>query len=97
MDFSANIQSKFTDSRCLIEKMFSCGYVVGKHLCFILLNSRKFYFSVTHRCHNKKGAGCYSFNLTDKGLDPDEVGSIELWIYKQQDLNDHHIQVGSDH
>lgn len=47
---------------------------------------------VTHRCHNKKGAGCYSFNLTDKGLDPDEVGSIELWIYKQQDLNDHHIQ-----
>ena len=63
---------------------------ISKSLC----NSSIYdYISVTHRCHKKKSTGCYSFNLTDKGLDPDAVTSVELWIYKQQDLNDHYIQV----
>ncbi|XP_045158201.2 growth/differentiation factor 8-like [Mercenaria mercenaria] len=47
---------------------------------------------ITNKCAKKKGTGCYSFNTTSSAIDPDLVSSIELWIYKQPDVNDHHIQ-----
>jgi len=50
-------------------------------------------FLVTEKCAQKKGTGCYSFNVSSDVIDPLKVASIELWVYKQVDRNDHHIQV----
>ncbi|KAL4236098.1 hypothetical protein ACF0H5_004484 [Mactra antiquata] len=47
---------------------------------------------ITHYCAKKKGVGCYSFDVSNKTVDPDQVSSVELWIYKQRDVNDHHLQ-----
>lgn len=52
-----------------------------------------FYIQVTDKCSQKKGTGCYSFNVSQDVIDPMRVTKIELWVYKQVDKNDHHIQV----
>jgi len=58
-----------------------------------LLLTCKWLFLVTEKCAQKKGTGCYSFNVSSDVIDPLKVASIELWVYKQVDRNDHHIQV----
>lgn len=47
---------------------------------------------ITDKCAQTKSTGCYSFDTATSGINPDMVSGVELWIYKQPDVNDHHIQ-----
>ncbi|VDI74926.1 Hypothetical predicted protein [Mytilus galloprovincialis] len=45
---------------------------------------------VTHRCFKKRSTGCYYFDLRGR-VDPSEVQSVQLWIYKLFNHNDHYM------
>ncbi|XP_060077255.1 growth/differentiation factor 8-like [Ylistrum balloti] len=46
---------------------------------------------VTVECTNKKGAGCYHFDVDGK-VNPNDIFSAEIWIYKLFHHHDPHIQ-----
>lgn len=63
------------------------------NVCSRIRKSRNIYFPVTHKCNQKKATGCYSFDVTNSTIDQDQIAGVEIWIYKQPDVNDHHLQV----